>query len=157
MPIPSFKFLGVPPESMRESDWIKTKSRPPHNFEPWGVQPKVKRTRQVGWVSSKFQLWEIGLKVKRAGQEGSFSFKFLTSGGSRFGAVACAPQSQLVERTSLPLCRTFNFELDTARFNALGGLDLILRPIWFSHIIRRPTKKLKGRDRHDGVLPSFLF
>ena len=42
-----------------------------------------------------------------------------------------------------------------SRFKAGGGLDLTLRPIWFSHTVRRSTKKLKGRDRHGDGLPSF--
>ena len=94
------------------------------------------------------------MKVKRAGQWGSFSFKLLTSGGSRFGAVACTPQSQYVERKPLPLRRPFNFELDTSRFKAGGGLGLRLRPIWFSHTFQWATKKLKELDKHGGVLPG---
>ena len=54
---------------------------------------------------------------------------FLTSGGSRFGAVACAPQANTLKEKSLPLSNPFNFEWDTSRFKAGGGLDLILRAI----------------------------
>ena len=42
-----------------------------------------------------------------------------------------------------------------SRFKAGGGLDLLLRPIWFSHTVRWSTKELKGRDRHGGALPGF--
>ena len=64
------------------------------------------------------------MKVKRAGQRGAFSSKFLNSGGSRLGAVACAPRANTLKEKSLPLSNPFNFEWDTSRFKAGGGSRL---------------------------------
>ena len=61
-------------------------------------------------------------------QGGPFSSMFLTSGGSRFGAVACAPQANTLKEKSLPLSNPFNFEWDTSRFKAGGGSRLAFAP-----------------------------
>ena len=61
-------------------------------FNFLGSNQKLKGQDREGDILPSFQLWEIVMGVKRAGQWGSFSFKFLTSGGSRLGAVVCAPQ-----------------------------------------------------------------
>ena len=83
------------------------------------------------------------MKVKRAGQGGSFSSKFLTSGGSRFGAVACAPQANTLKEKPLPLSNPFNFEWDTSRFKAGGPrLDFACNMILsYFPVVRQEVKR----------------
>ena len=96
------------------------------------------------------------MEVKRARQGGTFSFKFLTSGGLGLVRLLAHLKANKLKEDHF-LCAALLTLSWTRQGSKLGGLGLILRPIWFSHTFRWSTKKLKGRDRHGGVLPSFQF